>query len=72
MTYDGRTDGRRLDGYTKSSLCKPNGSGELIMRRMKKGLFISFDAEKIPYHIMAELKNIVIMPAHPRTYLYRM
>ena len=25
-----RTDGRRLDGYTKSSLCEPNGSGELI------------------------------------------
>ena len=45
---DGRrtTDGRRLDGYTISSLCEPNGSGELIMRRMKKGLFILFDAEK--------------------------
>ena len=27
---DGRTtDGRRLDGYTLSSPCEPNGSGEL-------------------------------------------
>ena len=29
---DGRTtDGRRLDGYTISSPCEPNGSGELKM-----------------------------------------
>ena len=30
---DGRTtyDGRRLDAYTISSPCEPNGSGELIM-----------------------------------------
>ena len=30
-TTDGRTDddGRRLDGYTISSPCEPNGSGEL-------------------------------------------
>ena len=27
-----RTDGRRLDGYTISSPCEPNGSGELKMR----------------------------------------
>ena len=27
---DGLTDGRRLDGYTISSPCEPNGSGELI------------------------------------------
>ena len=26
---DGRTDGRQLDGYTISSPCEPNGSGEL-------------------------------------------
>ena len=26
-----RTDGRRLDGYTRSSPCEPNGSGELII-----------------------------------------
>ena len=26
-----RTDGRRLDGYTISSPCEPNGSGELNM-----------------------------------------
>ena len=29
-----RTDGRRLDGYTISSPCEPNGSGELIMEKM--------------------------------------
>ena len=29
MVDDGRTDGRRLDGYTISSPCEPNGSGEL-------------------------------------------
>ena len=27
------TDGRRLDGYTISSLCEPNGSGELNMKK---------------------------------------
>ena len=31
---DGRkTDGRRLDGYTISSPCEPNGSGELKILR---------------------------------------
>ena len=30
MVDDGRTtDGRRLDGYTISSRCEPNGTGEL-------------------------------------------
>ena len=34
---DGRTDddGRRLEGYTISSPCEPNGSGELIMHGNK-------------------------------------
>ena len=33
---DGRTtDGRRLDGYTISSPCEPNGSGELKSEKMK-------------------------------------
>ena len=34
IVYDGRrrTDGRRLDGYTISSPCEPNGSGELKKR----------------------------------------
>ena len=27
---NGRTDGRRLDAYTISSPCEPEGSGELI------------------------------------------
>ena len=31
FVYDGRTDGRRLDGYTISSPCEPYGSGELTM-----------------------------------------
>ena len=31
-----RTDGRRYDGYTVSSSFEPNGSGELIMRIMKR------------------------------------
>ena len=30
---DGRTDRRRLDGYTISSPCEPNGSGELKKKR---------------------------------------
>ena len=65
-TTDGRTDGRRLDGYTISSL-----TGELIMRRMKKGLFILFDAEKHTVSYNGKAENIPIMPAHPRTHLYR-
>ena len=31
-----RTDGRQLDVYNIRSSCEPNGSGELIMRRMKR------------------------------------
>ena len=30
-----RTDGRRLDGYTISSPCEPNGSGELKMKALE-------------------------------------
>ena len=35
---DGRTDddGRRLEGYTISSPCEPNGSGELIKGKKKR------------------------------------
>ena len=36
MVDDGRTDGRRLDGYTISSPCEPNGSGELKNQRYFK------------------------------------
>ena len=32
---DGRTDGRRLDGYTISSPCEPNGSCELKINSFK-------------------------------------
>ena len=31
------TDGRRLDGYTISSPCEPNGSGELKMHVIGRG-----------------------------------
>ena len=30
-----RTDGRRLDGYTISSPCEPNGSGELKLKALE-------------------------------------
>ena len=48
-----RKGGRRVDGYTISSSCEPNGSGELIMRRMKKKGY-SYNLimlRNIPYHI---------------------
>ena len=36
IVYDGRrTDGRWLDGYTISSPCEPNGSGELKMKALE-------------------------------------
>ena len=67
-----RTDGRRLDGYTISSHCEPNDSGELIIiKNEKKGYSYNLMLKNIPYHIMAELKNIPIMPAPPHTHLYR-
>ena len=34
---DGRTDGRWLDGYTISSPCEPNGSGELTREEVGGG-----------------------------------
>ena len=38
---DGRTtDGRRLDGYSISSPCEPNGSGELTIQRNLINVFI--------------------------------
>ena len=41
IVYDDgrRTDGRRLDGYTISSPCEPNGSGELMTKGNKQCLF---------------------------------
>ena len=35
---DDDADGRRLDGYTISSPCEPNGSGELIIETRKSAL----------------------------------
>ena len=32
----GGTEGRPLDGYTISSPCEPNGSGELIKEKEKR------------------------------------
>ena len=66
-----RTDGRRLDGYTISSSCEPNGSGELIVTA-KLICVLVFAYAKIRFshdaaHIMAELENIPLMPAHSRT-----
>ena len=37
----------------------------------KKGYSSNFMLKNTPYHIMAELKSIPRMPAHPRTHLYR-
>ena len=45
---DGRTDGRRLDGYPISSPCEPNGSGELktiTASSFKLGQLIEDDEE---------------------------
>ena len=67
-----RTDGRRHYGYTISSSCEPNGSDELIMKRRanneKKGYSYNLVMLKtyLIIYIMAELKNIPIMPAHSR------
>ena len=52
---DGRTDGRRLDRYTISSPCEPNGSGELIRRigpaASEKKLFENVDdGRRIPIY----------------------
>ena len=41
-----RTDGRRLDGYTISSPCEPNGSGEL---KIKECGFLSIKKTKLEY-----------------------
>ena len=42
---DGRTtyDGRRLDGYTVSSPCEPNGSGELKIQSLESGEGVCFN-----------------------------
>ena len=38
---DGRmTDGRRLDGYTISSPCEPNGSGELKNNKQIQRIYV--------------------------------
>ena len=37
----------------------------------KKGYSYNLMLKNTPYNIMAELKSIPIMPAHPRTHLYR-
>ena len=37
----------------------------------KKGYSYNLTLKNIPYYIMAELKSIPLMPAHPRTHLYR-
>ena len=42
-----------------------------IMRRMKSGYSYNSILKNIPFHILAELKSIPILPVHPRTHLYR-
>ena len=61
-TTDGLTDddGRRLDGYTISSPCEPNGSGELIITRL--------DYHEILHHKKTAFasgnNNVTDQPAH--------
>ena len=51
MVDDGRTDGRRTDGrttehgYTISSPCEPDGSGELKMYRIYRKLSDPFQGD---------------------------
>ena len=60
MVDDGRTDGRRTDGrttehgYTISSPCEPDGSGELKMAMLK----IAVNLSKIIFF------SIIILHAH--------
>ena len=62
-TTDGRTDddGRRLDGYTISSPCEPNGSGELTSGSLKYfyGVPITYEPchEKTGFLHMRKLKT---------------
>ena len=50
--YRQRTDRRLIDGYTISSSCEPNGSDELIIRRMKRRAIHNLIMLKnTPYHI---------------------
>ena len=39
------TDGRRLDGYTISSPCEPNGSGELKIRQIYVAFIFRHNSE---------------------------
>ena len=49
---DGRTDGRRLNGYTISSPCEPNGSGELKNRHLPY-----LNSEYTKLYILAIINN---------------
>ena len=57
---DGRTDGRRLDGYTISSPCEPNGSGELKRGECRcRGLDLTKNHLKMEKKTIKEKKNCV-------------
>ena len=59
-------DGRRLDGYTISSPCEPNGSGELKTKKKQEELFkdicnfISSKLEKLNVLFWSLSENIMI------------
>ena len=53
-------DGRRLNGYTISSPCEPNGSGELtrmIEHVLKTNVLFTFF--KIHFRLKAEVKPLI-------------
>ena len=54
---DGRTDddGRRLDGYSISSPCEPNGSGELIKSPLE--LFMPYSCSGSIYMKQTRIKQ---------------
>ena len=62
------------------SSVKPPGRGltrqyRALSRALKieklKPRYSTAPMKNIPFHIMAELKSIPILPVHPRTHLYR-
>ena len=53
---DGRTDDGRLDEYTISSPCEPNGSGELIIKLGFTGIYRLIFASKHELWVCLEQK----------------
>ena len=57
-----RTDGCRLDGYTISSPCEPNGSGELKSRRQNYVCKISKSFQSKLYSLINDKKTNTVDP----------